>query len=101
MRIMLTAKMCTTKFNAALRDGSAGMKIKRIMEEIKPEAAYFTEFGGIRTAVMIVDMPDASKIPALAEPFFLLFDAAVEFRPVMVPADLEKSGIDQLAKKWA
>jgi hypothetical protein len=45
-------------------------------------------------------MPDASKIPALAEPFFLLFDASVEFRPVMVPADLEKSGIDKIGKKW-
>jgi hypothetical protein len=101
MRIMLTAKMCTTKFNAAVRDGSAGMKIKRIMEEIKPEAAYFTEFGGSRTAVLIVDMPDAFKIPALAEPFFLLFDASVEFRPVMVPADLEKAGLDSLGKKWA
>jgi hypothetical protein len=50
---------------------------------------------------MIVDMPDASKIPALAEPFFLLFDAAVEFRPVMVPADLEKAGLDKIGKQWA
>ena len=98
---MLTAKMCTTKFNAAVRDGSVGMKIKRIMEDIKPEAAYFTEFGGSRTVVMIVEMADASKIPALAEPFFLLIDASVEFRPVMTPADLEKAGLDSIGKKWA
>src|ERR1700730_5693406 len=33
--------------------------------------------------MLIVDLPDPSKIPALAEPWFLTFEADVEFRVVM------------------
>ncbi|MGA2557470.1 MAG: hypothetical protein ABSG04_14485 [Verrucomicrobiota bacterium] len=42
------------------------------------ETAYFTEFGGQRGAVLIVDLPDLSKVPSLAEPWFLIFQADVE-----------------------
>jgi hypothetical protein len=49
---------------------------------------------------MIVDLPDASKIPALAEPWFLIFQADVEFRIAMTPADLKKAGLDKLGEKW-
>ena len=57
----------------------------RILEAAKPEAVYFTEFDGQRGAVIIVDLPDASKIPSLAEPWFLMFQVNVEFRIVMSP----------------
>ena len=73
----------------------------RILEATKPEAVYFTEFNGQRGAVIIVDLPDASKIPSLAEPWFLLFQADVEFRIVMTPEDLKKGGLEQLGKKWS
>jgi len=101
MRMLLHVKLPTREFNAAVKDGTAGIKLKRIMEELKPEAAYFTEMGGTRGAIMVVELADASKVPALAEPWYLLFNADVEFRVVMTPADLEKSGLDQLGKKWA
>jgi hypothetical protein len=101
MRIMMIARMANKAFNAAVRDGSAGMKMKRILEELKPEAVYFTEMDGQRTGIMVVDLEEPSKIPALAEPWFLTFDAAVEFHVVMGPEELEKAGIDRLGKKWA
>jgi hypothetical protein len=47
-----------------------------------------------------VDVPDASKVPALAEPWFLTFQADVEFRIVMTPEDLKRSGIDGMGKQW-
>jgi hypothetical protein len=50
---------------------------------------------------MVVDMEDPSRIPALAEPWFLTFNANVEFRVVMTPEDLRKAGLDDLGKKWA
>jgi hypothetical protein len=71
------------------------------MEATKPEAVYFTEMNGARGAIVIVDMADPSKVPALAEPWFLTFNASVEFRVVMTPDDLKKSGLEDLAKKWA
>jgi len=88
-------------FNAAVKDGTAGAKLNGILEAIKPEAAYFTEHGGHRGAVLVVNMADASKIPALAEPWFLTFEADVEFRIAMTPDDLKKAGLDALGKKWS
>jgi hypothetical protein len=87
-------------FNAAVKDGTAGAKLGKILEAIKPEAVYFTEHNGLRGAVIIVDLPDVSKIPLLAEPWFLTFEADVEFRPVMTPDDLKRSGIDGMGKLW-
>ena len=50
--------------------------------------------------MLIVDLPDASKIPVLAEPWFLTFQADVEFRIAMTPEDLKHSGIDKMGKQW-
>ena len=101
MKMMMHAKICTETFNAAVRDGSAGAKLNRILEETRPEAVYFMACEGHRTAVMIVDLPDASKIPALAEPWFLTFNADVDFAPFMTPDDLKRAGLEALGKKWA
>ena len=100
MRMMIIAKNPPEPFNSGVKDGSSGKKLKAILEEIKPELAFFTEIDGKRCTVMIVDMKDASQIPALAEPFFLSFNSAVSFHPVMSPEDLGKAGLEDLGKKW-
>jgi hypothetical protein len=100
MRMLVIAKSPLEPFNAYAKDGSAGAKIQAIVDEIKPEAVYFTEMDGHRTAVMIVDMDDPSKIPSLAEPWFLTFNSNVEFHPVMSPEDLARAGLEELGKKW-
>ncbi|HTV48410.1 MAG TPA: panthothenate synthetase [Phycisphaerae bacterium] len=101
MKILLNVKFPHARFNAAVKDGSAGTKMNRILEELKPEAVYFMDQEGLRSAVIIVDLPSPSAIPALAEPFFLLFDATVELKVVMTPEDLKKAGLEALGKKWA
>ena len=101
MRILLNVKIPHQQFNAAVRDGTAGSKLNQILEAANPEAAYFTEQNGQRGAVLIVDLPDPSKIPALAEPWFLTFEADVEFRVVMTPDDLKKAGLEELGKTWS
>ena len=100
MRMLVNVKIPHHTFNAAVRDGTVGAKLNRILEAIKPEAAYFTEQNGARGAVLIVEVPDPSKIPALAEPWFLTFQADVEFRIAMNLEDLKKAGLDDLGKKW-
>ena len=100
MRMLLNVRIPHQQFNAAVKDGTVGSKIERILEATKPEAVYFTEHNGERGAVMIVNLPDASKIPALAEPWFLTFQADVEFRIAMTPADLKQAGLDKLGEKW-
>ncbi|HEX2948044.1 MAG TPA: panthothenate synthetase, partial [Armatimonadota bacterium] len=88
-------------FNDAIIDGSAGEKLGRILDELKPEAVYFTELYGQRGAIMIVNVDDPAQVPAFAEPFFLQFDADVEFHVAMSPDDLKRSGLEELGKKWA
>lgn len=61
MRMLLNISFPHEPFNAAVRDGTAGQKLGRIIDETKPEAIYFTEQQGGRGAVMIVDMPDPVK----------------------------------------
>jgi hypothetical protein len=84
-----------------VKDGTAGQKFQRILEDTKPEAVYFTEYDGRRGAIMIVNVADPSNVPALAEPWFLLFDADVEFHVVMGPEDLGRAGIEAIGKKWS
>lgn len=87
-------------FNAAVRNGTVGGTIGRILEEIKPEAVYFTERDGHRGATMIVDIDNSSQIPSLAEPWFLNFNADCNLRIVMTPDDLQRAGLDELGQKW-
>jgi hypothetical protein len=100
MRFVMHVSFPPEKFNKALLDGSAAAKMGTILEATKPEAAYFTAVGGRRGGFLIVNMNETSEMPKLAEPWFLLFDASVEFFPTMTPADLQKADIDGVAKKW-
>lgn len=101
MRMLMDVVLPVEKFNEAVRDGTAGEKIGRILEEIKPDSVYFTERNGRRGATLIIDVKEPAQVPALAEPWFLLFDADVHFRIAMSPDDLQKAGLDDIAKKWA
>jgi len=48
MRMLMNVKVPHQTFNAAVKDGSAGAKLAKILEAIKPEAVYFTEQSGHR-----------------------------------------------------
>ena len=101
MRVMLTATCPIEPFNTAVRNGTAGDILGRILEDAKPEAVYFMENDGQRTAVLIINIERASQIPAFAEPWFLSFNAKCEFRIVMAPEDLAQAGLAELGKKWS
>jgi len=101
MRMLLNVKIPHEQFNKSVRDGSVARKLLRILEEIKPEAVYFTEQNGQRGAILIINMADPSEVPSFAEPWFLTFGADVEFRVVMTPEDLRKAGLEEIGKKWS
>jgi hypothetical protein len=101
MRMLLIIRLPTETFNAAVRDGTAGSKTKAILDETRPEAVYFTETNGERTVIMIVELEKPSRVPALAEPWFLTFNADVEFHVVMGPDELQEGGLEKLGEKWA
>jgi hypothetical protein len=100
MRMMMLAQFPLEPFNTAVRNGTVGPTIKKILDDIKPEAAYFGEREGHRGCVLIVDLASAADVPRIAEPFFLSFNAEVEFRVCMLPEDLAKANLEALGKKW-
>src|SRR5204863_1573876 len=76
------------------REGrNASSTVEQILADLKPEAAYFfADDSGQRSGSIVFDMKDTSEIPAIAEPWFLAFNARVSFRPIMNPQDLAKAG---------
>jgi hypothetical protein len=102
MRFLLKVSFPVEAGNATVRDGSIGEKIQSILEDLKPEAAYFTDSDGKRTGYIIFDMQETSQIPGVAEPWMLAFNASIEFHAVMVPEDLAKAGPDfeRVVKKY-
>ena len=101
MKMLLTVVIPHEPFNSLVKKGKAGEVLGNILETIKPEATYFTEQDGKRGGVFVIDVQTASDIPALAEPFFLNFQADCKFRVMMSPEDLQKAGLDEIGKRWA
>jgi hypothetical protein len=90
--------------NAAAKDGTLGSTVEGILADLKPEAVYFfADDNGNRSASIVFDLKDTSQIPAIAEPWFLAFNAQVSLRPVMKPEDLAKAGpaISKATKEYA
>lgn len=102
MRFLLKVNIPVDAGNAAAKAGKLGATIQSILADLKPEAVYFGDDRGQRTAFVFLEMQDASQIPAIAEPWFLAFDAHIEVHPVMTADDLMKAApaIEKAVKKY-
>jgi hypothetical protein len=78
----------TDESNRWIREGSIGQKMESILGETQPEAAYFGSVDGKRGGYLVINMDEASEIPAKLEPLFQELGAAVECSAVMVPEEL-------------
>ncbi|MFE9677445.1 hypothetical protein ACFYO5_25505 [Streptomyces sp. NPDC006259] len=97
MRVLLKASMDTERANEAIRNGTLGKLIQETVEQIHPEAAYFTTDDGKRTAYLVFDMQDSSQMPVISEPFFLNLGAEISYTPIMNSDDVQK-GLSQLGR---
>ena len=102
MRFLLKISIPVEAGNAAIKNGTLGPTIQSILEELKPEAAYFCEDNGLRTGFIFADIASESDLPKVAEPWFLAFNASVEHSVAMTGEDLGKAGpaIEAAAKKY-
>ena len=100
MRMLMNVQFPLEPFNTAVRDGTLGRKIQRILEVTKPDSVYFTEQDGKRGATMVVEVKDPSEIPTLAEPWFLTFNAATQFRIAITPQELGRAKLEELGEQW-
>ena len=89
MRMLLRVSIPVETGNAAAKAGTLGSTVEKILADLKPEAAYFfPDDNGQRSGSIVFDMKNSSQIPAIAEPWFLAFNAKISLRPVMNPQDL-------------
>lgn len=101
MRMMVDFDFPLEPFNTLTKNGTVAQVIEKVLGDIKPEAVYFAARDGKRGGTMIVDIADASRVPSIAEPLFLAFNATVTINIVIGPEDLAKSGLDELGKRYA
>jgi len=101
MRVMLKISLPPGPFNTLAREGTVGQKIGMIVEETRPESIYFTGNRYGRGAIAVYDVQDGSDIPRVSEPWFLTFNAEIEYSVAITPQELGKAGLDTLVKKWA
>jgi hypothetical protein len=69
----------------------------QMMDQLKPEAAYFFPDDGMRSALFVFDLKEPSQIPAIAEQFFQVLHAEISMTPVMNADDL-KAGLEKVMK---
>ena len=98
MRMLMKVQMEVEAANRAISDGSWEQVIGRAMEELRPEAAYFTAQEGKRTGFIVFDLKDPSDIPSIAEPFFMSVNASIDISPVMTVDDVRK-GLEKAAAR--
>jgi hypothetical protein len=102
MRFMLSFRIPPEEGNAAMKDGSFMPAFQSVMEELQPEAAYFADIEGARGGYLVVNMDDASQIPAIAEPLFLGLGATVKIHPVFTLDDVPRvtEAVEQARQKY-
>jgi hypothetical protein len=102
MRMLMKVSLPVEKSNEVFRSGTFPKTMETILTEQKPEAAYFFANDGKRGGFLVVSMKDTAEIPAFAEPWFLAFNAQVEFHPVMSAEDLARAApaIEQAVRKY-
>ena len=73
-----------------------------MMEDLKPEAAYFHAVDGDRGGFLVVNMQESSQIADIAERLFFGLNAKIELVPVMAPDDLRKglSGVQATIQRY-
>ena len=99
MRFLIKARPDTQRINQHIKEGTFDQRMQRVLSELKPEASYFLEEGGRRTAILIVNLQQANEITKVAEPFFFM-GSDVFIHPVMTPEDLAKANLHELGQKW-
>jgi hypothetical protein len=100
---MLTLRVPPEQGNAAMKDGSFMSAFQSVMEELEPEAAYFAEIEGARGGYIVVNIDDASQLPAICEPLFLGLNATVQVSPVFTLDDMPRvtEAVEQARQKYA
>ncbi len=95
--MMLKFTMDNELGNEAIKSGKISKVLMKLMDMVKPEAAYFALSDGLRTGFIFFDMKENSDVPMIAEPLFMELGAELELQPVMTAQDVQ-IGLEKAAK---
>lgn len=103
MRMMIKFSFPVKSGNELVGSGKISRVFQSIMEDLKPEAAYFFPENGQRSGLLVVNMTDSSDLAKAVEPFWHGLQADVSVTPVMNGEDLGKglSSIGGIVKRYA
>jgi hypothetical protein len=90
MRVLLKANIPTESGNKAIQAGEMGPTMQKVLAALKPEAAYFSLEGGMRTAYIVFDLREPASMPVAAEELFIRLGAQIDMTPAMTAEDLAK-----------
>jgi hypothetical protein len=90
MRVMVKFRIPVEGGNESVRSGRINTILGKIMEDLKPEAAYFYSEGGWRAGLFVVSMNDSSEVFQIGERLWIGLGAEVELVPVMAADDIKK-----------
>jgi hypothetical protein len=102
MRFMLRFRIPTEKTNALIQEGRFPQTFQSIMEDLQPEAAYFTDLDGARGGYFVVNVDEPSELAAKTESLFQGMGAEIRIHFVWTPEDVQKAmpAFEQAAQKY-
>jgi len=102
MRMMIKFSFPVDAGNAAIRTGKVEKVFQQLIEDLKPEAAYFHAVDGDRGGFFVVNMQESSQIAEITERLFFGVSAKIELVPVMTADDLRKglSGVQATIQRY-
>jgi hypothetical protein len=101
-RLMIRFSMPVEFSNELVSSGKIGKIFGQLMEDLKPEAAYFFPEKGNRSGFFIVNLNDSSDMVKMVEPLWLGLHADITVTPVVNGDDLGKGlgGIEGIVKRY-
>jgi len=102
MRWMVKFVIPVDEGNELVKSGKIGQNFHSLMDDFKPEAAYFFPEKGQRSGFMIIKVTDSSDLAKVVESFWFGLQADVSVTPVMNGEDLAKGlvGIDGIIERY-
>jgi hypothetical protein len=85
-----------------IREGRFPQILQSIMEDLQPEAAYFTDVDGARGGYFVVNGDDSSEMFSKTEALFQGMGAEIRIHLVWTAEDVQKGmpALEQAAQKY-
>jgi len=90
MKFMLRLHFPAEHGNKMLQDPNFQKSLEGVLNQVKPEAAYFCPIEGERGMYLVVNLQSADMIVKIAEPLWMALNCKMDLTPVMELSDLKK-----------